>query len=148
MVDYLQELALVIEAFESSDIKYAVCGGMAVAVHGYVRMTVDLDFLVAQVDVDRCFEVLVTCGYEDMKNTIPLPSQGVTFYRTLKFLEQDHLPIDILPLPSDHPWLADRIRCPWSFGELWVMSKDRLIEMKSGSSRGKDRQDVDELKAQ
>ena len=40
------ELFLIVETLERGGVEYALCGGMAVAVHGYVRATKDIDLLI------------------------------------------------------------------------------------------------------
>lgn len=46
MVTLLEEFSEIIEALQSHDIRYALVGGFAVAVHGGVRAIKDIDFLV------------------------------------------------------------------------------------------------------
>ena len=42
-MDIQQELRAVIAALNSASIEYALCGGLAVAFHGYARFTKDID---------------------------------------------------------------------------------------------------------
>ena len=46
LVSILAEFYRVITALEHAEIDYAVCGGIAVAIHGCPRVTNDLDLLV------------------------------------------------------------------------------------------------------
>ena len=50
--DLQEELLGLCQAFASEGIEYAVCGGMAVAVHGYPRATQDIDMLVREEDLE------------------------------------------------------------------------------------------------
>jgi hypothetical protein len=47
------ELVQVIEALGSSAIPYALCGGIAVVIHGYPRLTKDIDLLIRDEDLAR-----------------------------------------------------------------------------------------------
>jgi hypothetical protein len=47
------ELYQLADALESHGLQYAVCGGLAVAIHGRPRLTVDIDLLIAAEDVMR-----------------------------------------------------------------------------------------------
>ena len=45
-MDILGEYTEFVKSLEAEGIEYATCGGLAMAVHGYVRATKDLDFLI------------------------------------------------------------------------------------------------------
>lgn len=57
-----QEVFLI---FNKRKIKYAVCGGMAVLIYGYPRLTVDLDLIVAlnRKNLKKIFDALSQLGY-------------------------------------------------------------------------------------
>jgi len=46
MIDLLAELRSVISSLDIAGIPYALCGGLAMAVHGFPRATVDIDILI------------------------------------------------------------------------------------------------------
>ncbi|MES1208434.1 MAG: hypothetical protein ABUS79_21050 [Pseudomonadota bacterium] len=50
MLDLVQELTDVIACLDQGGVPYALCGGLAMAVHGYPRATVDIDLLVLAKD--------------------------------------------------------------------------------------------------
>jgi hypothetical protein len=52
------ELFLIVETLDRGAVEYALCGGMAVAVHGYVRATKDIDLLIRAEDLDVAERVL------------------------------------------------------------------------------------------
>ena len=45
-MDIQQELRALIVALNGASIEYALCGGLAVAFHGYARFTKDIDILI------------------------------------------------------------------------------------------------------
>ena len=51
------------QRLEAEGIPYAVIGGMALAAHGYVRMTLDVDILLTPEGLARFREKLVGRGY-------------------------------------------------------------------------------------
>lgn len=46
MQDLYAEFNTVVQAFSAEGIPYAVCGGLAFAIHVHPRATVDMDFLI------------------------------------------------------------------------------------------------------
>jgi hypothetical protein len=51
------------ELLNKANIPYAVCGGVAVCLHGYQRNTVDLDLIVRREDATAMRELLVDAGW-------------------------------------------------------------------------------------
>ena len=45
-MDLKQELLKVVETLNLASVPYALCGGMAVVLHGYPRLTRDIDLLI------------------------------------------------------------------------------------------------------
>ncbi len=46
MAMLLDELSQLISALNENEIEYAVCGGLALAIHGFARATLDIDILI------------------------------------------------------------------------------------------------------
>jgi hypothetical protein len=53
------ELREVVRRFNKAKVEYALCGGMALAVHGYPRFTKDIDFLIAPESLSRAKDGLI-----------------------------------------------------------------------------------------
>jgi hypothetical protein len=45
MVDLIEELAAITRALDDAGIPYALCGGLAMAVHAHPRATIAIDIL-------------------------------------------------------------------------------------------------------
>jgi len=45
-MDLIAEFGALIDVLNREGIEYAVCGGIAVSIHGYVRATTDIDILI------------------------------------------------------------------------------------------------------
>ena len=57
MFDISDELQSLVAAFDENHIDYALCGGMAMAVHGHLRMTIDIDLLILSESLDSVFAI-------------------------------------------------------------------------------------------
>ena len=53
MLDLVHELTALVQSFERQGIPYALCGGMALAVHNAPRATQDIDLMARQEDIER-----------------------------------------------------------------------------------------------
>ena len=82
MLTLESELRELVQRFNEAKIEYALCGGMAVALHGYPRFTKDIDFLIPPESLDRAGEVAAATGILDESGQIPFPDSDV--YRILK----------------------------------------------------------------
>lgn len=62
-VDLYRELETLLAALESRQIDYALCGGVAMAIHGAPRATQDIDLLLMPHDIDRLRDAARVCGF-------------------------------------------------------------------------------------
>src|SRR6185436_1939977 len=63
MLDLFEELRAVIARLDEEGIPYALCGGLAMAVHGYPRATVDIDIVVEAADLARVEAAVRPLGF-------------------------------------------------------------------------------------
>ena len=61
------EFLAVLDALADAKLDYAICGGFAVAIHGYPRLTQDIDLLVRAEDLDSARGALQRAGYTTAK---------------------------------------------------------------------------------
>jgi hypothetical protein len=66
MLDLYDEFSTLIGALEAAGVEYAVCGGLAMAVHGFPRATIDVDLVVPPNAAEHVF----ACA-RDLDYTIP-----------------------------------------------------------------------------
>jgi hypothetical protein len=71
-LDPVTELEGLISAFEAAGVGYAVCGGLALAVHGYPRATMDIDLLVRAEEIASAMAVAKLAGFD-------IPAKKMTF---------------------------------------------------------------------
>lgn len=68
---FLDVLRRALEALEASEVPYAIIGGVASAIYGRPRYTLDVDVLVRHDDAGRAIEALDAAGF-DTERTDPL----------------------------------------------------------------------------
>jgi len=145
-----QELLSVARIFNQEKIPYALCGGMAVVLHGYPRLTRDIDILIQAGDLDRARSALDQAGFKIPGGIIPFDAgkpQERNVFRVSKALGPELLTVDLLLLP---PFL----QVVWDGREIYeiegvplgVVSLEGLIQMKRVAGRPQDKIDVENLK--
>jgi len=146
VVDLYAELQQLIAALESAGLDYAICGGVALAVHGVPRATQDIDILLRPEDMARLREAARGCGF--VLESLPMDfSGGVTIQRFTKLVNAQPLMLDVLLVtePLERVW-ATRQRAPLEGGGvLSVVSREGLITLKLAAGRPQDVADVKRL---
>ena len=59
-------LKYLLELFNKNNIPYALIGGLAMDMHGVIRTTQDVDFLVPLEDIEKIEEYLLSRGYKKL----------------------------------------------------------------------------------
>lgn len=143
-----EELFRLIGAFEQDSIDYAVCGGLAMALHGYARTTQDIDVLMLAKDVDRAKAVARKAGFEIDAGRMDFGGGQTSIYRLTKIDPEyeDALPLDIVMVTKNNRNVWDnRIPIETTLGPVWSITKDGLIQMKKLSGRKQDLADIERL---
>ena len=148
-MDILGEFTSLVSRLESEGIEYATCGGLALAVHGFVRATKDIDLLIRVEDLDKCFSIAKSAGY-DIEG-LPLDFDDGEFQlRRLSKVEPESeslITIDfILVTDAIRDVWNEREHVSWGSGEAWVVSRKGLIKMKENAGRDQDLVDIRRLK--
>lgn len=152
----------VAKALDREKVRYLVAGGLAVNAHGYIRLTMDIDIVIALDDenIHRAFRALSQLGY---RPTVPIDVED--FARPdqrEKWREEKGM--QVLNLQSDR-FLGTSVDIfvyePFDFsseyesamiGELLpdlpvrFVSIPTLIEMKESAARPRDLDDIEHLK--
>ena len=127
-------------------VRFALCGGFAVAYHGFVRTTMDIDILIypSAENADRLMRALDAFGFGQAglsRETFERPGAVVT-------LGAQPNQIDLLTsMSSETPdAVFDDVRTAAMWGlDIPVVSRQALMRAKAESDRPKDRIDLDEL---
>lgn len=148
-MNLVDELHAVAAAFAAAGIRYAVCGGVAVTIHGATRSTKDLDILIAPEDLARAIEAVKVLGFA-------YPALPMTFgrgtpaerhvQRISKIAGTETLTLDLILADAAFDGaLADRLEIELPTGTLAVVSRATLIRMKRLAGRAQDVADIEKL---
>jgi len=152
-VDLFAEVVTLAAALDAAAIDYAICGGVALAIHGAPRATRDIDILAREADIPRLREVVRGCGFTLEAIPMTFSSSGVSIQRFTK-VEPDGrtLMLDVLLAEGalESVWQTrSRIAFATSAetpNALSVVSRDGLITLKLAAGRPQDIVDVQRLK--
>ncbi len=150
-----------IDLLSANHVDYVLVGGLAVALHGYQRVTMDVDVVLAmdEANLDRFIAAAEAAG---LRPTVPVP---IASLRQPALIEQWHREkgmlafslrgadtvatvIDVLVRPKV-PYAdlrRDAVVVEVGPHRIPIASIDHLIEMKTGTGRGKDAVDIDALR--
>jgi predicted nucleotidyltransferase len=146
----------ILKLLEKEGIDYAVIGGVAVVLYGYVRFTKDIDLLIdfSEDNVRRFMKVLAALNFQPGVPIDPLDMANekkrqewmreknvkvITFYNP----ESQLLQIDVLITKN----LADlkKIRKKIDGFEISIVDYDELLNMKKETARPTDLIDIEKL---
>lgn len=71
-LDLEVELLGIVDALHACQVPYALCGGLALAIHGYPRATKDIDLLVEATEIEHAFSAVKNAGFSLRAGPIPL----------------------------------------------------------------------------
>ena len=149
MFDLYEELKAIISALDEHGIDYAVCGGLAMAVWGAARATVDIDLLILPEALEQAKSVGRDRGFTIEALPMTVGGGAIEIRRLSKIDSQTGivLPLDFLLVSSqiNDIW-ESRVQVPWESGSLWAVSRRGLITLKSLKPRSQDLADIERLK--
>ena len=146
--DLYEEFKAIITALNERGIDYAVCGGLAMAVHGLARATVDIDLLILAEDLEAVKASAKKLGYAI--DAMPMTfSKGAIEIRRVSKIDPETgivLSLDLLLVTAQlaEVW-ASRLQVMWEEGALFVVAPKGLIELKSFRGSGQDLDDIKRL---
>lgn len=147
MLDLFDEFRALVDALELAGVEYAVCGGLAVAIHAHPRATLDVDLLVPAEQLDRAREVARRLGYLIETESLVIRKGVIEMVRLSKPDPEtgDLLPLDLLLVtPALASVWTGRERVAWEHGSVPVVSRAGLVTMKRLRGSG---QDLDDIRA-
>lgn len=144
-MDLSVELEQLLGALEARRVDYALVGGLALAVHGVVRATEDIDVLVPPEAYDAARRVAHDLGFV-IETTLRFAG-GLEIRRMAKLVGEDALTLDLLLVdPGSQEAFAGRERFAFGAGSVWVVSRQGLIGLKLAAGRDQDLADVRRLR--
>lgn len=148
-LDLVAELKSLAALLDGAHVPYALCGGMAVTVHGAVRSTKDIDLLVRDTDVERVVELVRPAGWRF--RALPMVfDPGEPHARHLTRVTRIEGPLvlmlDLIAVtPFLQPVFDGRIVIEVGGQPLSVVSLDGLAVMKRLAGRPQDLADLEKL---
>jgi hypothetical protein len=148
MVDVYAELVAILRALDEASVEYALCGALALAVHGAPRATKDIDLIAKPEDREAIRGVAKQCGFVFEALPMRFSGSGIEVVRFTKLIDGRPLMLDILWRDArlQAIW-DDRLQLPWHDRMLSVVSRDGLITLKLTAGRAQDLVDIQSLTA-
>jgi len=144
--DLVHEIKTLARLFDAAGVDYAICGGIAVAIHGVPRATDDLDLLVREEDLPLVEEIARSAGFTLSSGVIPFDFGKPTerrIVRVSKAVGEDLLVLDLMIVtPILASVWADRTNAEMGDTPIRVVSRRGLIEMKERAGRPLDLRDI------
>lgn len=147
MLDLVEEFRALVDALEREAVDFAVCGGLALAVHAHPRATMDVDLLLPAHALEPAREIARGLGYHLEAGPLVVRKDVVEMHRLSKPDPEtgDLLSLDLLVVtPALERVWEGRQRIPWEHGEVPVVSREGLVAMKRLRGSG---QDLDDIRA-
>ncbi len=151
MFDLDEELTRLRDRLEDARIEYALCGGLAMGVHGHPRATIDIDILIRPVDESSVEAIARSLGYAIKAHPMTF-SAGATEIRRISKIDPrdgETLMLDLLLVTAAVESVWDsRMRVMWKGRELGVVSAEGLIALKTLRSSKQDIADIARLRGE
>jgi predicted nucleotidyltransferase len=148
MLDLVDELRKLVRVLDEHGIEYALCGGMAMGVHGVARTTIDIDLLILSESLAEVFGIAKTLGYNIRGKDLSFANGAVEIRRVSKIDSDDGelLSLDLLLATPDirDVWESREI-VEWEGGKLSVVSASGLIALKQLRRSYQDLADIEAL---
>ena len=144
MNSFFDELDQIVASLEEHNIEYAVCGGLALTIHGFPRATFDIDILIKEESLAKAFELAAAQGFDIHGLDISFKDRAVEIRRVSKIDDEGEvLPLDFLlvtPFVED-VWETKELLV-WQGRVLSIVSRAGLVKMKTLAGRPKDLIDI------
>lgn len=145
-----EELLCLRDALAANDIEYAVCGGIALGIHGFPRFTVDIDILLRPEKAERAQDIAYQLGFLIKSRPMSFSGGATEIRRVVKIdpTDGEDLILDfLLVTPAIEDVWSNRLSLPWRGGQIVVVSREGLIKLKLLRSSEQDLLDVKNLES-
>ena len=144
------EFDRIVRRFARAKLRYAVAGGLAVGLHGYVRATQDMDFLMHEQDASKAEAILLKLSYRANPDVQEFTRAGLILKRFFKRLprEDDLMLVDLL-IPTSartQRMLKGAIIVPFGKASIRVVTTADLMAMKKLRNSAVDKADIEFLR--
>lgn len=148
-MDIYDEFTSLLKSLNAHRAVYAVCGGFAVAFHGYVRATKDIDLLVRSFELDQIVSIAAECGFDANDGYLRFEigtERETTIKRLNKFVGREFLTLDLILVnaETEYAWNS-RLEVELPDQHMQVVSRSGLALMKRLAGRTQDILDLEKL---
>ncbi len=148
MINLYEELKFLIVALDNQGIDYALCGGLAMAVHGFYRSTIDIDLLILDEQLGEIKSVARSLGFTIEAQPMTF-AKGAVEIRRLSKIDKGSgfvLSLDMLLVtPATEEAWKSRTQFLWRDQIINVVSREGLIALKLLRNSGLDQDDIRNL---
>ena len=148
MAFLLDELSRIVDRLNEDKIDYAICGGIAMAIHGFPRATVDIDIIVDANDLERVWRLAKEFGFEIEGMPLSLHGGQVEIRRISKIEveSKELLTLDFLLVTEELRDVWDgRQKFKLANRDVSTVSRTGLIKLKTLAGRTIDKADIESL---
>jgi len=149
MLDLVDELRKLVSSLNQDKIDYALCGGMAMGVHGRARATIDIDLLILSESLEQVLAIAKSLGYNIRGKDLSFAKSAIEIRRVSKIDSEDGelLSLDLLIVtPEIRSIWESRLEAEWEGGKLCVVSANGLISLKQLRGSAQDLADIAALR--
>ena len=148
-IDLYTEFYALTNALFAANVPYALCGGVAVAIHGYPRFTRDIDLLILPEDERRVLDVAEQRQFIFESGRMPRGEVNASDWeivRVSKVVGEDLLSLDLLLVgPSIQSVWDSRGTAAFNGRQIPVVSREGLKKLKLLAGRKQDLLDIEQL---
>jgi hypothetical protein len=149
MIDIIDELQALVGALDEQKVDYALCGGMAMAVYGLARTTVDIDLLIPWEVLDDVLMIAKSLGYNIRGKDMSFAHAEIRRVSKIDPDDGELLSLDLLLVtPNMVETWESRIEAEWEGGKLSVVSANGLIALKQLRGSAQDLVDIEALRGE
>ncbi len=142
------ELRDLVAKLAEEKIPYALCGALALAVHGHPRATLDIDLLALAGSNERIRRCANECGFTLQAAPMQFSGGKVRIERWSKAFpgEKDALMLNVLSLASEIEKELVINAVEWQGMTLPTLSRDSLVSLKTLRGSAQDLADIEKLR--
>jgi hypothetical protein len=140
-----------VKTLNESGLDYALCGGFAMAAHGFPRATEDVDIVLEESDLPRLRDTVAPLGFRLEANPLEFRDGAVRIFRFNKFFGSDEDPLSldaVVVTPAVRVAWEGRTKLETAFGTVPVVSRQGLVTMKELRGSGQDQDDIRKLRGE
>lgn len=141
------ELQGLIQLLRNAKIEYALCGGLAMATHGWPRTTMDIDILIEEKNLAPVRAIGKSLGFRHEAHKMSFCNGKIKIHRLVKIVGEEAVPLDLLTVtPALLSVWKQREMLESAYGPICTVSAKGLAVMKSMRKSGQDKDDIRKLK--